>query len=266
MTATNSLIIFALMLALSACSTQAKNDTVTPDQAMLWTSHSAEYQAASLQVYAQATRDLPRLLADESWSAIPGYEGNSELPAGIILDVDQTVLNGVDMGLTMIPFSTQRQYEWGLTHPAIPVRGGAEFIAVAKSMGIEVFFVTNRPCMKYEGAEGDCPIEQGTIDDLREVGIETDADHLFFANEQPGWDREKVVRREYLAKTHRILMLLGDDYADFVACARGTPKLPCTTPATRASRAEALATYDHYWGNGWYILPNPMYGSWTSVE
>ena len=169
MTATNSLIIFALMLALSACSTQAKNDTVTPGQAMLWTSHSAEYQAASRQVYAQATRDLPRLLADKSWSAIPGYEGNSELPAGIILDVDQTVLSGVDMGLTMIPFSTQRQYEWGLVHPAIAVRGGAEFIAVAKNMGIEVFVVTNRPCMKYEGAEGDCPIEQGTINDLREV-------------------------------------------------------------------------------------------------
>jgi len=266
MTTFNSLIIVAFVSALSACSKPANDETTTPDLATLWASYSAEYQAASQQVYAQATRDLPRLLADESWSAVPGFEANTDLPAAIILDVDETVLSGVEMELTMIPFSTQRQYEWGLSHEAIPVRGSAEFIAVAKSMGIEVFFVTNRPCMKYEGAEGDCPIEQGTIDDLKEVGIETDADHLFFANEQPGWDREKLVRREYLANTHRILMLLGDDYADFVACARGTPKLPCTTPATRASRAEALETYNRYWGNGWYILPNPMYGSWTSVE
>jgi predicted secreted acid phosphatase len=21
----------------------------------------------------------------------------------------------------------------------------------------------------------------------------------------------------------------------------------------------------HLWGNGWYILPNPMHGSWTPV-
>ena len=24
--------------------------------------------------------------------------------------------------------------------------------------------------------------------------------------------------------------------------------------------------YAGYWGNGWYILPNPMYGSWTSIR
>ena len=266
MTTLRNLTIGIVMLTLSACSNMPVEEPATPDVGLLWAAHSAEFQAVSAQIYAQATRDLPRLLADESWSAVPGFEGNKGLPPAIILDVDQTVLSGVDMQLTMIPFSTQRQYEWGLSHEATPIRGSVEFIAAAKSMGIEVFFLTNRPCMKYEGADGDCPIEQGTIDDLREVGIETDADHTFFANERPGWDREKVVRREYLAGSHRILMVIGDDYADFVACARGSFRNPCTEPATRESRAEALETYNHYWGNGWYILPNPMYGSWTSVE
>jgi len=259
-----TLVVSALVL--SACNSTNNAQAPEPDAGILWAAHAAEYQAISAQVYAQATRDLPRLLADKSWSAVPGHGGETGKPPAIILDVDETVLSGVDMELTLVPFSTQRQYEWGLSHTAIPIRGGAEFILAAKNMGIEVFFVTNRPCMKYEGAEGGCPIEQGTIDDLREVGIETDADHLFFANEMDGWDREKVVRREYIAATHRVLMLIGDDYADFVACARGEPKLPCTTPATRESRAEALDTYKDFWGNGWYILPNPMYGSWTSVD
>ena len=79
-------------------------------------------------------------------------------------------------------------------------------------------------------------------------------------------DKEKLTRREYIAKSHRVIMLFGDDYADFVACSRAKPRTPCTKAATRASRNASLDTYKDYWGNGWYILPNPMYGSWTSVR
>ena len=57
-----------------------------------------------------------------------------------------------------------------------------------------------------------------------------------------------------------------DDYGDFVQCTRVKPLAPCDAPATRASRHAALDTYDAYWGNGWYILPNPMHGSWTSIR
>ena len=57
-----------------------------------------------------------------------------------------------------------------------------------------------------------------------------------------------------------------DDFGDFVPCARKKVVAPCTEPATRARRHEALDAYDAYWGNGWYILPNPMHGSWTSVR
>ncbi len=261
-----SLTLATLILTLSACAKPDSTEAHKADRAILWATYAAEYQAASAQVYAQATRDLPRLLADPSFSAVPGYDGVNDKPPAIILDVDETVLSGVEMELTLIPFTTQRQYEWGLTHTAVPIRGSADFVAFAKEMNVEVFFVTNRPCMEYEGAEGSCPIEQGTIDDLREIGIETDAEHLFFANEREGWDREKVVRREFIAETHRVIMVFGDDYADFVTCSRGSPKLPCTEAATQLSRAESLETYQHYWGNGWYILPNPMYGSWTSVD
>lgn len=262
----NSLKLFSLMLLLSACAKPQSEVGTEPEHAILWTSYAAEYQALSAQVYAQATRDLPRLLADKSWSAVPGQTDYSDKPAAIILDVDETVLSSSDMERTLVPYTTQRQYEWGLSHQATPLRGVVDFVAAAERLNIEVFFVTNRPCMKYDGADGDCPIEQGTIDDLREVGIETDPDHALFANEQPDWDREKVTRREYVAKTHRVLMLVGDDYADFVACARPDPRKPCTEGATRASREAALDTYNSYWGNGWYILPNPMYGSWTSAE
>jgi len=256
------LTVVALMSLLTACAPM----TEKPDQAVLWADHSVEYQAVSAQVYAQASRDIPRLLNDPSWSAIPYVEGDPEKPPAVILDVDETILSGTDLELTMIPFSTQRQYEWGLANKATPIRGAAEFISVAQDAGIEVFILTNRPCDQYEGTTGDCPTEAVTLQDLREVGINVDAEHALFANERPGWDREKVVRRDFIAETHRVIMIFGDDFADFVACSRGTPKLPCTAPATKASRAADLEKYSEYWGNGWYILPNPMYGSWTSVD
>ena len=93
-----------------------------------------------------------------------------------------------------------------------------------------------------------------------------DNDHLMLANENLGWDREKLSRREHIAATHRVIMLLGDDLSDFIECSRLKPLHPCSDGATIASRHAATLEYSHFWGEGWYVLPNPMHGSWTSVE
>ena len=65
---------------------------------------------------------------------------------------------------------------------------------------------------------------------------------------------------------YHMTMLVGDDLSDFIACVRESPHGACTEAATSESRAEALAKYADFWGNGWYILPNPMHGSWTSFD
>lgn len=254
------------VLALSACATTAHEQGHEPGRAILWAAHAAEYQALSQQVYSNATQDLPRLIANPSWSAVPDYEGNTDKPLAIILDIDETVTSGTDMELTMVPFSTERQFKWGLTHESIPIRGASEFVNTAQDLGVEVFFVTNRPCEAVEGFDGDCIQDQAVVNLVAEIGIATDTDHVLLADEKPDWGKEKVSRRQYIAETHRVIMLFGDDYGDFVACSRAKPVAPCTVGATRASRAETLEAYKDYWGNGWYILPNPMYGSWTSVE
>ena len=61
-------------------------------------------------------------------------------------------------------------------------------------------------------------------------------------------------------------MLLGDDLGDFIACTRRKPLDPCRDGATIESRRSATYEYSQYWGEGWYVLPNPMHGSWTAVE
>ena len=36
--------------------------------------------------------------------------------------------------------------------------------------------------------------------------------------------------------------------------------------ATAASRQQMVNDHQRFWGRGWYVLPNPMHGSWTSAE
>jgi len=270
MNTTRSLLVLA-SLALGAChsapvTAPTPEPEAQPDIGILWATHSAEYQAISVQTYAQARRDLSRLLADKSFSAVPGQINVENKPPAIILDVDETVVSNVGFQASLKgDYTSLKHYLWSKNTTSIPVRGAAETIAAAREAGVEVFFLTNRPCEIVEGEDSPCPQLQSTIGDIREIGVDTDANHVLLAYQQPGWSKEKSIRREHIAKTHRVIMLFGDDYGDFVTCTRAKPLTPCKEPATRASRAAALDTYADYWGNGWYILPNPMHGSWTSA-
>lgn len=265
--------VLSAALLLSACATPDADREALPaeeiiDAGAFWAQHSAEYQAISAQVYAQARRDLPRLLDDVDWSALPDQRDAADKPAAVIFDVDETVVSnaGYQKTLAYAPYTPYRHFDWMRNNRAVPIRGAAETIEAARALGITVFFVTNRACETFEGVEGDCPAEQVTIDDLREAGVTADAEHVLMAWEQPDWSKEKLHRRAHIARTHRVIMLFGDDYGDFVRCTRARPLPPCTEPASRASRHAALDTYAHYWGNGWYVLPNPMHGSWTTVR
>lgn len=265
-------LLFVSTLVLVACNQEVEiveeteSDSPRTDNAILWIQHSVEYRALSLQSYTEAGRDLEGFLADSSWSALPGIEGNPELPPAIILDVDETAVSNYDFQLNHLPYSSEKHFRWSREHHAVEVPGSVDFVNAAQAAGVEVFFVTNRPCEEIAGVEGWCPQKESTLGDLQEAGYTTDADHVLLAWEQEGWGKEKLTRRHHIAETHRVIMLFGDDISDFIECTRSSPVDPCTVPATRESRHAALADYDDLWGHGWYILPNPMHGSWTQVE
>lgn len=253
------------LLLLSACATEPPAPDPYRDGGLLWVKHSAEYRAMTEQVYADATQDLPGFVEDTSWSVIPGQDDAAHLPVAVILDVDETVVSNIDFQLTFErPFENWKLDEWTRSTAATPVHGVREFVESARAAGVTVFFVTNRPCEPIEGMDDPCPQRQSTIDDIGEVGIETDADHVLLSDER-GWNREKSTRRSYVAKTHRVVMLIGDDLGDFLSCVRRKPYTPCTDSATGADRMKMVEENTHLWGNGWYILPNPMHGSWTSA-
>jgi len=239
----------------------------TRDMGLLWVKHAAEYQAITKQVYRMAEAALPGYVNDTSWSAMPGQSNAEHLPPAVILDVDETVVSNVDFQLTFErPFANHKLDEWSSNYDSLVIAGVKEFVAAARAAGVTVFFVTNRPCQRIAGNDDPCPQEGTTVDDIREVGIAAEREYVMLSGEQTDWDREKLVRRNVIARTHRVIMLIGDDFGDFVPCVRHKIVAPCSTRATRASRTADVEKYTKYWGAGWYILPNPMHGSWTSVR
>ncbi|MEO1201141.1 MAG: HAD family acid phosphatase [Pseudomonadota bacterium] len=262
-------LLYACAVLLSACATAPTGEqghSPADDLGLRWVKSAAEYRAITRQVYAAAGDDLAGFVADPNWSALPWQSDAGELPPAVILDVDETVVSNVDFQLVFErPFANWKLEQWASETTATPVQGVVEFVAEARRQGVTVFFVTNRPCEPKPGNDDPCPQRQTTIDGIGEVGIQTDAAHVFLSEER-GWTREKITRREHIGQNYRVLMLIGDDFGDFVPCVRKKIRAPCTVPATAASRAAALDEYDRYWGRGWYILPNPMHGSWTSID
>lgn len=263
MKSTRLLIVLGTVTLVGACA--ARQETIdAPDQSLLWVSNSAEYRAVSRQVYRAASLALPTLLADKTWSAIPYQENAEDLPPAIIMDIDQTLVNGVDFQLGFEPPFTAKKFDdWNASHIATPVPGAPEFVKLARASGVHMFFLTNRFCDIT--ADGICAQKPITVQDLNEAGIPAEDADVSLAGEQPGWGAEKKVRRDLIAENFRVIMLFGDDLGDFIPCVRRRPVAPCTTGGTIANRFALTAEHNAYWGAGWYILPNPMYGSWASV-
>lgn len=253
-----------MMLTLSACGTMGQPGPST-HPGIEWVRTAAEFDAAALQVYGMAGRALEEKIADTSWSALPDQTDAAHLPPAIIFDVDETVVSNAEFQLSFVPpFTNDKLHNWNANNKATAIPGVAEFSAKARELGVTLFFVTNRPCTRNENDP--CPEKAVTIEDINEAGIPVGPEHVMLSHEQPGWNREKKNRRDVIARDYRIIMLIGDDLGDFIPCTRRRAVAPCKEGATMQTRKRATEAHGDYWGNGWYILPNPMHGSWTTVQ
>jgi acid phosphatase len=207
-----------------------------------------------MQTYRIATERLPAAIADASWSAIPAQAdalaaNPQRMPMAVILDLDETVIDNSGFQAELIrdntEFSPERWTEWANKSMARAVPGAIGFIRACRDSGVRVFFVTNR---EFE-------VEEATRRNLVKLGIikEDDGDNILTKKEREDWGSNKSTRRDFLALDLRILMLIGDDLNDFV----WTGKNP--SPEQRRAETEK---YRSYFGERWFVLPNPNYGGW----
>jgi acid phosphatase len=238
------------------------------ERATLWARNSSEFRAASEIIYRAAGNALATGLADPDWSAEPSQSGDlAALPPAVVMDIDETVLDNSEPQAEMMLKGTcfaEFPATWDAwlarrSAPAVP--GAAEFIRAARSMKdpsgrpVRVFFITNRECGRRAGNESACPQQDDTAANLVSLGLgsPTLGEDLMLKGERPEWESEKLTRREAVAASHRIVLNVGDDLADF---------LPDVRRTTVAARDAARCAREDYWGRRWFLLPNPMYGSW----
>jgi acid phosphatase len=238
------------------------------ERATLWVRNSSEFRAASETIYRAARGALAQGLADPQWTAEPSQTGDlSALPPAIVMDIDETVLDNSEPQADMLLEGTcldefaQAWDAWIAKRSAPAVPGATEFIRAARESrdgagrAPRVFFITNRECASRAGRGVPCPQEDDTQANLEALGLgsPTLADDLMLKGERPEWENEKLSRRQAVARTHRIVLNVGDDLADF---------LPDVRRAGVADRDRARCDYSGYWGRRWFLVPNPMYGSW----
>ncbi|WP_342316440.1 5'-nucleotidase, lipoprotein e(P4) family [Lysobacter sp. FW306-1B-D06B] len=269
-----SLSLLACTLALTACdrthtpasqtgapaapsSTAAAKPAVTADDnlnAVLWMQASAEYPAATTTVYRAAADKLGTALKEKHWDAlVPDERGNpaTGLPPAVVMDVDETVLDNSPYQARLV--RDGKEYDevtwdaWVAEKKAKAVPGVVEFAKAAAAKGVTILYLSNRAVH----------LKDATIANLKAVGMPVKDDSVFLGLgtvvpdcEQNG--SEKNCRRRLAGQQYRVLMQFGDQLGDFVQI----------TANTREGRAQLLDEYGDWFGERWFMLPNPTYGSW----
>ena len=255
-----ALLLFVVLVTSTLAQQTGDNANNKPHEdldALVWLQTSAEYEAIARQTFRLARMNMGDALVDPTWSASTEQlslfaEKPAELaalPPAIIVDVDGTVLDNSSYQSDLIRNETAYSADSWKTfvneEVSQPIPGAVEFVNACRSAGVTVLFVTNR---EHE-------VEAATRRNLIATGLmkETDPDVVFTKYEQEEWTSDKATRRAHLASKYRILLLMGDDFNDFVTI----KKKP-----TSQERKDAAIEYAAWWGRKWMMLPNPNYGGW----
>ena len=218
---------------------------------VLWAQTAVEHDALCRQAFALAASRVEQALKDTSWTALPDQTGEyrSLLPA-VVFDADETIIDNSEYEAELIARNVGYDVAlfddvWAPLARAKALPGAVEFTRWLREKGVEPIVVTNR----------DEPSSKApTLKNLVDLGfaIRPDGSTLFLREKaHPEW-RDKAGRRAHVAKSYRVLLLVGDDLGDFVTVAG----------ADLAKRRQLADERKDWWGVRWIVLPNPMYGSW----
>ena len=204
--------------------------------ATLWYQKSAEMRALYYQCFRSAEIALAENMA---------WAGRTK-PAAVVLDIDETLLdNSPFQGWQVLEkkeFNNDDWFRWVELAQARPLPGAVDFTRYADSLGVEVFYVSNRTVQ-----------EMGpTIENMAAWGFaNADSTHMFLK----ATTSSKVARRAEIEKDYEIILLVGDNLADLSGAyeKRGTD-----------FGFDAVDADRRLFGRRYIVLPNPMYGNWLN--
>jgi 5'-nucleotidase (lipoprotein e(P4) family) len=220
---------------------------------LAWTQNSVEKKAISHSMYQLARMRLDYILEHKNSSAFVNQTENHEtLPPAVIMDIDDTILDTSAyagyLEKNNLTYTAPTWYEFTSKADSPAISGAIDFINYAQSKGVTIFFVTNR----------DANEKNATIKNLNKIGVKTKnlKDYVLTKGEKPEWRSNKHTRYDEIAKTHRITMIIGDDFNDFI-------------PIKGLSLKEYSSLFEKHkshLGFDWIQIPNPLYGNWEGID
>lgn len=234
----------ALLAVVAGCSTrqiarrpQPTQSPTAPDTvptSLRWSRSSAEHRAIFLEVYGNATAQLER-------SAVG-------LPAGkwaVVLDADETTLDNSqyeqERARSGLGYSDESWTAWVKRNAATALPGAVAFTARAHSLGGRVVIVSNRD-------EGVCP---ETRQNLAKVGLVADLVLCAPFGQTDKNPRFRAIEDGTASSSLpplRVVIWVGDNIEDF----------PRLHQDIRFASDSAMSEF----GKSYFLVPNPMYGSW----
>lgn len=222
--------------AANAAQTRADNEYQTG--ATLWQQSSAEARALQYQAFA-----LARLMLDRDLRT----RAKSRLKRAVVVDVDETILDNSRFQAGLIvnreAFNSKAWIDWCNSNRASAIPGAVEFLKYAASRGVRVFYVTNRGV----------PEKAGTLANLEQQGFPGVSEETLVVRTDVS---SKEPRRQKISERYRIVLLCGDNLADFSNAFEGK---------TIEERNAAVDAARQRFGTQFIVLPNPMYGDWENA-
>lgn len=240
-------------------SPQSTSPTYENLNAVLWMQTSVEYKASALQTYRIAEGALLRGIQDRYWTAALEQTGQfQDLPPAVILDLDETVLDNSVFEARRVASGAQYSPEgwenWVDERSAGLVPGAMDFLQFAHANGVAPLYITNRACNPLNDLDP-------TVQLLRNLHLPLDpvGERLFCDDGKRG---DKTERRKKCVARFRILLLFGDQLSDFLQI----PPLPTSGKLEEREklleeREKLFEAHQSLWGERWFQLSNPMYGT-----
>ena len=207
--------------------------------AVLWHQTAAEYKAICYQTYNLAEMQLKKKLQNHAFPY--------EKPPAVVMDLDETVVDNSFFNAQLIldntNFSKEKWKEWSDLMNAGEVPGAIQFIKFARAEGVKVIFISNRRVNELDN----------TMSNLEKLGLTELDSNDFFLRSKEG---SKANRRKIVSENYEIIMLFGDNLADF------TELFDKQSLTNRSALVDSLSTE---FGSRFMVLPNVLYGEWEGA-
>lgn len=263
-----SFLILLGFAALPGCATRSPGPAAailarpataaSPPAGMQYLYASGEAAALSVQAFATLTRYVEAardkrasmVLVSGAGPDRPAFSDCGGRPPAVVFDMDETLI--LNLGYERLEarsgkgFDAQRWSRWEMADAAalVPVPGAVDAIAALRRLGVTPIVNTNRAASSANAAE--------TALAAVGLGAFRHGETLFLAGDADGL-RGKDGRRQVIAGRFCVIAMMGDQLGDFSDGFAGDP-VARRTLATSPAIAKL-------WGNGWFLLPNPVYGT-----